>query len=140
MRINRIDHINLRTPLLRETLRFYEDLLGLKAGYAPGMDPDRIAWLYDETEAAIIHVNMPSDGEQVAAADGTGRLDHVAFDCDGHDELVERLNRMGLDYTTSYVQEIDLRQIFVFDPNGVRLELNFRGGASLRRAPGLRRN
>ena len=127
MRVNRIDHINLRTPLMQETCRFYEELLGLKAGYVPGMDPDRNAWLYDESGSPIIHVNVPPEGEAVATADGTGRLHHVAFDCDGHEEMVQRLDRLGVEYRTTIVKEIALRQIFVLDPNGVRLELNFRG-------------
>ncbi|MDB5697508.1 MAG: hypothetical protein JWN69_312 [Alphaproteobacteria bacterium] len=34
MRVNRIDHINLRTSLLEETSAFYENMLGLKRGRA----------------------------------------------------------------------------------------------------------
>jgi hypothetical protein len=38
------------------------------------------------------------------------------------------LNAHGLPYRLNHVAAIDLKQIFVSDPNGVLLELNFRAG------------
>jgi len=128
MHVNRIDHINLRTPLLEETLVFYERLLDLKRGRAAGMDQARNAWLYDPAGAPIVHVNMPDDGEQLLQGNDSGRIHHVALDCVGHDETMAKITDMGLDYSTNFIEEIGLRQIFVLDPNGVRLELNFRAG------------
>lgn len=128
MQVNRIDHINLRTPLLEETLVFYERLLDLKRGRAAGMDQARNAWLYDPEGAPIVHVNMPDEGEQLLQGNDSGRIHHVALDCVGHDETMAKIADMGLDYSTNFIEEIGLRQIFVLDPNGVRLELNFRAG------------
>ena len=128
MHVNRIDHINLRTPLLEETLVFYERLLDLKRGRAAGMDQARNAWLYDPAGAPIVHVNMPDDGEQPLQGNDSGRIHHVALDCVGHDETMAKITDMDLDYSTNFIEEIGLRQIFVLDPNGVRLELNFRAG------------
>lgn len=128
MQVNRIDHINLRTPLLEETLVFYERLLDLKRGRAAGMDQARNAWLYDPAGAPIVHVNMPDEGEQLLQNKDSGRIHHVALDCVGYDETMAKIADMGLEHSLNYIDEIGLRQIFVLDPNGVRLELNFRAG------------
>lgn len=129
MRVNRIDHINLRTPLLAETSAFYERLLGLKPGRPASLDPARNAWLYDEDGHPIVHINLPEPGEAVLDGGDSGRLHHVALDCSGYDETVERLAEMGVGYQSNFIEEIGLRQLFVLDPNGVRLELNFRADA-----------
>lgn len=64
--IQRIGHINIRTPLFEETLTFYEAVFGLRRGTAKTMaDPTRNAWLYDHDGRALIHVNMPTAGEAV---------------------------------------------------------------------------
>jgi len=126
--VQSIDHINLRTPQLEETLSFYEQLLGLRRGRAAGMDQARNAWLYDDADKPIIHVNMPEESEAVPEPIHSGRLHHVALDCAGFDGTVDRIAELGLESSHNYIDEIGLRQIFVFDPNGVRLELNFRKG------------
>ena len=41
----------------------------------------------------------------------------------GHPEATE----MGVSHQSNFIEEIGLRQLFVLDPNGVRLELNFHG-------------
>ena len=58
----------------------------------------------------------------------TGAVHHVALACSGHDGMIERLDRMGLPHRGNHVVAIDLKQIFVRDPNGVLLELNYRKG------------
>ena len=126
MRVNRIDHINLRTPLLDETIGFYVGLLNLRRGEAVSMDQARNAWLYDEENRPIIHINMPNEGDPEYLGTDSGRLHHIAFDCAGYDEQVERLAELGYDYSVNVIAQIGLRQIFLPDPNGVSIELNFR--------------
>ena len=125
MRVNRIDHINLRTSLLEETSTFYENLLGLKRGRAAGMDQSRNAWLYDEEGRPIVHVNMPADGERELPGEDTGRVHHIALDCTGYDTMIARLDDLQQAYQSNVIAELGLRQLFVMDPNGLRLELNF---------------
>jgi hypothetical protein len=43
------------------------------------------------------------------------------------DEMLRRSQRGGLDHHMSEVPQMNLRQIFVAEPCGVLLELNFRG-------------
>jgi catechol 2,3-dioxygenase-like lactoylglutathione lyase family enzyme len=128
MRVNRIDHFNLRTSQLEETCAFYETLLELRRGRAAGMDQGRNAWMYDGEDRPIVHINMPRDNEQELDGGDTGKLHHVALDCHGYDEMMKRIEDLGVRHETNFIEEIGLRQVFLYDPNGVRLELNFQKG------------
>jgi catechol 2,3-dioxygenase-like lactoylglutathione lyase family enzyme len=124
--IERIGHINIRTPLIEETLGFYETLFGLHRGPALTMaDQARNAWLYDADGRAIIHVNMPADGEAVPDIDDRGRMDHVAFDCRDPDAMEARLTALGIAYRRRATLVDGLTQIVLRDPNGIHLELAF---------------
>jgi catechol 2,3-dioxygenase-like lactoylglutathione lyase family enzyme len=130
MRVNRIDHINIRTSQLAETCSFYQQVLGLERGVVmgEGVDQVRNAWLYDEEKRPIIHVNMPNEGELEMRGGDTGKLDHVALDCNGFDEMVDRLETQGVEHRIAVFEKFNFKQIFIHDPNGVRLELNFAKG------------
>jgi catechol 2,3-dioxygenase-like lactoylglutathione lyase family enzyme len=124
--IQRIGHINIRTPLLEETLVFYETVLALRRGAAKTMaDQTRNAWLYDGQGRAIIHVNMPGADEFVPAVGTRGRIDHVAFDGNDPDAMEERLTRLGIEYVRRETLVSGLTQIVLRDPNGIVLELAF---------------
>lgn len=124
--IERIGHINIRTPLLDETLAFYENLFGLRRGGALTMaDQTRNAWLYDTNGRAIIHVNMPLEGEAVPEVGDRGRMDHVAFDCRDPDAMEGRLIALGIAYRRRSTLVDGLTQIVLRDPNGINLELAF---------------
>lgn len=124
--IQRIGHINIRTPLLEETLAFYETVLALRRGPAKTMaDQDRNAWLYDGDGRALIHVNMPAEDEVVPAAGTRSRVDHVAFDARDPDATEERLRRHGIEYVRRETRVTGLTQIVLRDPNGIVLELAF---------------
>ena len=127
-----LDHVNLQTTRLAETVAFYRDVIGLEVRDPPGLDPARIQWMHDENGHGIIHLSTVGSllGEAPASLDGTGTgaVHHVALDCAGHDAMVATLAARGLPYRLNHVAQIDLKQIFVADPNGVLLELNYRPG------------
>lgn len=131
--IDRIGHINIRTPLLEETLAFYETLFDLRRGDALTMaDQGRNAWLYDADGRAIIHVNMPGEGESVPEPGTRGRMDHVAFDCRDPDAMEARLGVLGIPYLRRETRVPGLTQIVLNDPNGISLELAFGTDGALR--------
>ncbi|WP_313806896.1 VOC family protein [Sphingobium sp.] len=126
--VRRIDHVNIRTARMEDSAIFYERLLGLTQSKPPGLSGVEAIWMLDGAGYPIIHLNAPPADEPRRADDAdTGRLHHVAFDCMGHDIIMARLDAMGLSYECNLVEAVGLRQIFVFDPNGLRLELNFTG-------------
>jgi catechol 2,3-dioxygenase-like lactoylglutathione lyase family enzyme len=127
-----LDHINIQTVKLAETVSFYRDVLDLRAGDPPPpLDPAKVQWMFNSEGRAIFHLSGPGTltaiGDINTGAD-TGAVHHIALACRGHDAMVERLDRMGLDHRGNHVVAIDLKQIFVRDPNGVLLELNYRKG------------
>lgn len=126
MRVERIGHVNIRTPLLEETLIFYENCLGLRRGPAVSavQRPDNV-WLYDEQDQPLIHVNGPLPGEQVAPKGQTSRLDHVAFDCTGLAACRQRLTAQGIAFREQPLPARNLHQINLLDPNGIKVELTF---------------
>ena len=56
-------------------------------------------------------------------ADAAGPVDHVAFQRGSYEELVGRLEAAGVEAVRNEVPGV-FRQLFVTDPNGVRIELN----------------
>ena len=121
--IRGLDHINIGTTRLAETLAFYEGVLGLKPGWRPRF-PVSGAWLY-AGETAVVHVvELSADkGPSDLAA-----LDHAAFRIEDYEGCRGRLEAAGLAFREIAVPGAPIRQIFVTDPNGVTIELNFRPG------------
>ncbi len=64
-------------------------------------------------------------GQHSQATEGAGVVDHVAFRADGLREMLDHLTGEGIAFTTRQVSAHGLFQIFLFDPNGVKIELNF---------------
>lgn len=133
MAVESIDHINIRTSDVISTSKFFSDVLQMEVCETPGI-PDRsmAAWLCDESGRAVVHVataevNYPWELDAEVKAAGSGRVHHVAFRCVGYDETVTRLDQLRHTFQANVVTEIGLRQLFVTDPNGILVELNFFG-------------
>jgi catechol 2,3-dioxygenase-like lactoylglutathione lyase family enzyme len=129
MRVNSLDHVNIITGDLDGTARFYAGLFGLeRRNGPPPLTPDNAQWMYDAAGRAIVHINSlecPRTYAREVAPGPTGALHHVALNCSGYDELLQRLRDGGRDYQLNLVSAIGLRQVFTMDPNGILLELNF---------------
>ncbi len=126
-----LDHVNVQTTRLADTVAFYRDVIGLEQRDPPGLDPKLVQWMHDEAGHALVHIStvgsLLGDGDAFVAGK-TGAVHHVALLCTGHDAMVAMLEKHGLGYRLNHVQVIDLKQIFVEDPNGVLLELNYPAG------------
>lgn len=129
-----LDHVNIRTGDVSGTAAFFADLLNLRAGVAPGAASiDRGCWMYDARDRPIFHIGpldaaYPSDEAMpFTPARGGGAVHHVALECTDYAATVARLEAAGLPYAVSHIPQVDLRQLFVSEVNGILLELNFRG-------------
>ena len=86
--------------------------------------------MYDEANRPILHLNSqdcPRTFDRATPPGPTGAVHHVALNCSGYDEMVQRLETRQAAYQLNTVTVIGLRQIFTMDPNEVLLELNFFG-------------
>lgn len=117
-----LDHFNIRTRKLGETVRFYEDVLGLEKGARPNFAFPG-AWMYSEGKPVVHLVDI--SGTDEAQKPDSGVVHHVAFVSSGFDGMAQRLKSRGMTYEARQVPGGDLWQIFVRDPNGVMIELNY---------------
>ena len=132
-----LDHVNVRTADPERTLGFFRDVLGMKVAPPPGMAavPGGGGWVYDSDDRPVVHVGTvetpyPTDGAiRFEASRGGGAVHHVALNCSDFEGMKDRLRSRELDFTENLVSRVGLRQLFVAEPNGILLELNFRGGA-----------
>lgn len=117
-----LDHYNVSTRKLGETVRFYEDVLGFENGARPPFDFPG-AWLYSAGHP-VLHLNDISQTGREQRAD-SGVIDHVAFGSRGFEAMKKRLAGKGIDHRVNEVPNSTRRQIFLRDPNNVEIELNF---------------
>ena len=122
MSVGLLDHFNIRTRKLADTVRFYEEVLELKKGDRPNFSFPG-AWMYSEGKP-VVHLVDISNTEEPQKPD-SGVVDHVAFASRGFSGMKQRLNSKGLPFESREVPGGELWQIFVTDPNGVMIELNY---------------
>ena len=134
MPLTSLEHCAIRTVKLEETKDFYTDALGLSIGDRPDF-PFPGYWLYLGDTAVVHLVGIDPDDPQglidtlgdvdIDSLDGTGSFDHVAFNASDAPELLDRLRRLGIPLRERQVPNLNLFQIFIEDPNGVTIEVNY---------------
>ncbi|HEY4620332.1 MAG TPA: VOC family protein [Gaiellaceae bacterium] len=128
MPLHRLEHVFMLTDDLEATKTFYCEVLGFDAGDRPPLEFPGY-WLYLDG-VACIHIGDRAEYETHAASLGLRPtqppIDHVAFAADDYGELAARLEAAGVEAVTNAVPAAGLRQLFLDDPNGVRIELNVR--------------
>ena len=123
MSVGVLDHYNVSTRKLDETVRFYEDVLGLVNGPRPPFDFPG-AWLYSQGHP-VLHLNdiSPTDKQQ---RPDSGVIDHVAFGSRGFEAMKQHLASKGVPFRVNQVPNSRRWQIFLDDPNNVRDRAQFR--------------
>lgn len=118
--IQRLDHVNVRTANLERLVRFYEDVLGLRAGERPPLGFPG-AWIYAGAQAVIHLVGV----EQAPTPEGALRLEHFAFSANGLRDFVARLEQHGVAFRRSRQAGTGNVVINLHDPDGNRLHVDF---------------
>jgi catechol 2,3-dioxygenase-like lactoylglutathione lyase family enzyme len=122
MSVGLLDHFNIRTRKLGDTVRFYEEVLDLKKGDRPNFAFPG-AWMYSEGKP-VVHLVDISQTDEPQKPD-SGVVHHVAFASHGFSGMKHRLKSKGLPFDVREVPGVEVWQIFVTDPNGVMIELNY---------------
>ena len=122
MAITEMNHFTVLTDDLDRTRAFYEGLLGLREGPRPPLGFPG-AWLY-AGKRPVLHVIAG----RALPAERRGVLDHMAFSATGLAEIVARLEAAKIPYDLKRQAESNVWQLFVNDPNGARVELDFEAG------------
>jgi catechol 2,3-dioxygenase-like lactoylglutathione lyase family enzyme len=119
MPISGMNHFTVLAKDLAATKEFYMGVLGLSEGFRPDLGFPG-AWLYAGKEA-VLHIiagrALPSDPR--------GVLDHIAFSACDLPATTALLKSRSIAYDLRRQNESGLWQLFCFDPNGARVELDF---------------
>lgn len=134
-----LNHFSIRSLEIEKTTDFYCKLLGLMVGPRPEF-PFPGVWLYNGDESswanAVLHLiaidkNDPNGLKQYlgerdpSSLYGSGAVDHIAFFATGLEEKINLLKELKISYRERTVPVIGLHQIFLDDPNGIVIELNY---------------
>ena len=106
MEVKLLEHVNLWTSKMEELASWYERVLGLKRGYRPPFDVPGI-WLYiGEIPSVLL-------------------LEHFCLRATGLKQFLHRLEEEGIEYTTLRVPELRVLQLYLFDPEGNHMHIDF---------------
>ena len=125
-----LQHYTIEPSNLEKTKKFYCEVLGLKDGDRPPLGfPGN--WLYSGGVATVhlLGQRQPREGIVVRGPEkkwaDTGRLDHIAFAASDLPAVRARLERTRVKFRETVVPRQGGTQIFLYDPDGVGIELNF---------------
>ena len=134
MPLTELNHYFVRANDLEKTKDFYVGVLGFEVMPRPDF-PFPGYWLGINGKIQVhmgpagipnqemYYLGTPKD----AVNHKTGVVDHIAFLASEPTEFVERFNRIGMKFRPRSLPESELYQLFVKDPNGLTIELNFFG-------------
>ena len=114
-----MNHFTVLTDDVPATVAFYRELLGLHDGARPPLGFDG-AWLYASGQA-VLHIV----GERPRSELRPGVIDHMAFSATGLRATIAMLEDKGVKYQCRQQKGSGIWQVFVNDPNGARVELDF---------------
>ena len=128
--IETLDHFFVYSSKLSLTKTFYCEVLGLEDGPRPAFDFPGY-WFYLNGQP-VVHVGTSEfsggfDSLNQDRGNNTGAVDHIAFRCKGVSEFISRFRQYDQQFKINEIPDFDLKQLFVKDPNGVTIELNFFG-------------
>jgi catechol 2,3-dioxygenase-like lactoylglutathione lyase family enzyme len=130
MPLGRLQHYTIEPSDLEATKNFYCDVLGLENGDRPPLNFPGY-WLYSGGIATVHLMGQrePREGIVVRGTQkkftDTNRLDHIAFSATDADDVRKRLQANNVTFREQIVPRTGDTQFFLYDPDGVGVELNF---------------
>jgi catechol 2,3-dioxygenase-like lactoylglutathione lyase family enzyme len=134
MPLTELNHYFVRANDLERTKDFYVNVLGFEVMPRPNF-PFPGYWLGINGK---IQVHMGPAGipnqemyylgtPKGAATDHAGVVDHIAFLASEPEKFVKKFKEKGMSFRPRSLPESELFQLFIKDPNGLTIELNFFG-------------
>jgi catechol 2,3-dioxygenase-like lactoylglutathione lyase family enzyme len=134
MPLSHIEHYLIAAHDMERTRDWYRDVLGMEEGWHPDFGFP-VYWMYLGAKDAV-HIGRSAKhasgsqktylgriGEDSGA--GTGAIDHIAFRAKGLKDTMAHLRRHKIEFKERRANGQALYQLFMVDPNGVKVELNF---------------
>ena len=120
-----INHIQLgaEKDLVIQLRDFYCDIVGLTEGFRPSFERFGF-WLYIGNKD-VLHLITPKEGDERSTQKSS--FDHVAFKTDNYEFVLKKLQSLKIPFEEKPIPGMTAHQIFLRDPAGNRVELNFDG-------------
>ncbi len=138
MLFGKLFHTAIKTADLAATVRFYTEVLGMVVADRPPVGFPG-AWLKPAQAGAdaIIHLYAGDAAREPdgSVQTGSSAIDHVSVVCQGYSDFKAQFEEFGLDYRENLVPATPFWQLFIYDPNGVQLELTFHSAAEREATP-----
>ena len=121
-----MNHFTILAEDETATLDFYVGLLGLTVGLRPDLGFPG-AWLHAGGPQAVLHIvfGRPLPSQRA------GVIDHMAFSATDLKSVKARFDAAGVKHDLRQQAGSGIWQLFSFDPNGARVELDFDPAESL---------
>jgi catechol 2,3-dioxygenase-like lactoylglutathione lyase family enzyme len=134
MPLSHIEHFLVAADDIDATRDWYARVLGLTSGPHPDFGFP-VHWMY-AGDVDLIHIGpsakMAGENQKKylgrtsqGSGSGTGAIDHIAFRATGLRAALELLKREQIPFTQRRANGQALFQLFFYDPNGIKIELNY---------------
>ena len=120
-----INHIQLvaEKDLVIKLRDFYCNVVGLQEGFRPVFERFGF-WLYIG-DKDVLHLITPKNGDDRSPQKSS--FDHVAFKTVDYQDVLKKLKLLNIPFEEKPIPGMAAHQIFLRDPAGNRVELNFDG-------------
>ena len=118
-----INHIQLvaEKDLVIQLRDFYCNVVGLTEGFRPAFERFGF-WLYIG-DKDVLHLITPKKGDERSLQKSS--FDHVAFKTAKYQDVLKKLKSLNISFDEKLIPGMTAHQIFLKDPAGNRVELNF---------------
>ncbi|HEV8106814.1 MAG TPA: VOC family protein [Burkholderiales bacterium] len=136
MPLSHIEHFLVAADDIDATRDWYARVLGMH----PGPHPDfgfPVHWMY-LGEVDVVHIGpsaraasenqkkyLGRTSGRSATGEGTGAIDHIAFRATGLRAMMDHLEKEKIAFSRRRANGQALFQLFFYDPNGIKIELNY---------------
>ena len=134
MPLTHIEHFLVAADDIDATRDWYARVLGMTSGPHPDFGFP-VHWMYIG-ESDVVHIGpsarMAGESQKKylgrtsqKSEQGTGAIDHIAFRATGLRQMMEHLKTQGIEFRQRRANGQALFQLFFYDPNGIKIELNY---------------
>jgi catechol 2,3-dioxygenase-like lactoylglutathione lyase family enzyme len=134
MPLSHIEHLLVVSDDIDATRDWYVRVLGMTSGPHPDFGFP-VHWMYlGGVDVVHIGPSAKNAGDiqkkylgrtSQAATSGTGAIDHIAFRATGLSQMIQHLKAEGIEFSQRRANGQALFQLFFYDPNGIKIELNY---------------
>jgi len=146
MPVSHIEHFLVAADDIDATRDWYARVLGMRSGPHPDFGFP-VHWMYiGDVDVVHIGPSAKQAGEiqrkylgrtSQQSEEGTGAIDHIAFRATGLRAMLEHLKREKIAFSQRRANGQALFQLFLYDPNGIKIELNYAAAEAEGIAPEL---